>query len=181
MMARRHRMADGTRGRISAIPAGTGHGGDYRPLCSDAVPMISTHTTLCPMIPASKTTSHGQLGQGHHRLQAGAPDQPPTQGLDTVHQGLGYLGVCARRDPPLRCSLGTDQASASRTVRPHRLAHPPPHPLRGSPRALTTHRIGWDWHAAPVLQGRTTPTTTPPQEQATGLGHAAPVGTTPHS
>ena len=39
----------------------------------------------------------------------------------------------------------------------------------------------WDDHATPVLQGRTTPTTTPPQEHATGLGHTAPVGTTPYS
>jgi hypothetical protein len=110
-MARHHRMVDGTRGRINAIPAGTGHGGDYRPLCSDAVSMISAHTALCPVIPASKTTSRGQLGPGHHRLQDSAPDQPPSRGLGTVHQGLGHLGVRARRDPPLRCSLGTDQAS----------------------------------------------------------------------
>ena len=143
--------------------------------------MISAHTALCSAIPASKTTQHGQLGPGYHRLQADAPGQPPTRGLSTMHQGLGYLGVRARRDPPLRCGLGADQASALRTVRPQWSARPPSHPLRGCPGAPTTHRIGWDGHAAPVPQGRTTPMTTPPQEQTTGLGHAAPVGTTPHS
>ena len=34
-------MADATRGRISAIPAGTGHGGDYQPLCPNTVSTIS--------------------------------------------------------------------------------------------------------------------------------------------
>jgi hypothetical protein len=87
----------------------------------------------------------------------------------------------AETPPPLRCSLSTDQASASHTVILQWHARSPLHPLRGSPRAPTTHKIGWYQHAAPVLHGRTTPTTTPPQEQATGLGHATPMGTTLYS
>ena len=52
----------------------------------------------------------------------------------------------------------------------------------GQPRRPSTPRTDHSYnHAAPVLQGRTTPMTTPPQEQATGLGRATPIGTTPHS
>jgi len=127
------------------------------------MPTISAHTTLCLTIPASKTTLRGQLGPGHHRLQASAPDQPPSRGLGTVHQGLGYLGIRVCRGPPLRCSLGTDRASASPTVDPRRSAPRPQHLLRGNPGAPMTHRDGCDQHVAPALQGRTTPTTTPPQ------------------
>ena len=75
-------------------------------------------------------------------------------------------GFVSAETPPRRYSLGTNRASASCTVSPQRLARSPPHPLRGSPRAPMMHRIGCDHHA---------------QEQATGLGHAAPVGTTPYS
>ena len=170
-MAQRHRMADGTRGRISAIPAGTGHGGDYRPLCPNAVSTISA-------IPAG--TGYG----GDYRPLC--PNTVPMISRPLKASAL-YTKVSAilrfvpAETPLPRCSLDTDQVSASRAVHPQWLARPPPHPLRGSPRAPTTHRIGWDWHAAPLLPGRTTPTATPPQEQATGFGHAAPVGTMPHS
>ena len=98
-----------------------------------------------------------------------------------MHQGLDFLGIRVYRDPPLRRSLGTDRASASRAANPQRSASWPPRLLRGSPEAPMMHRVGRDQHVAPVLQGRTTPTTTPPQEQATGLRHTAPVGTTPYS
>ena len=164
-------MADATRGRISAIPAGTGHGGDYRPLCPNAVSTIST-------IPA---------GTGYGRdYRPLCPNTVPTISRPLEASAMytkvsAILGFMPAETPPPRCSLDTDQVLASRTVRPQWLARSPPHPLRGSPGAPTTHMIGWDQHAAPVLQGQTTPTTAPPQEQATGLGHAAPVGTTLYS
>ena len=168
-MAQRHRMADGTRGRISAIPAGTGHDGDYRPLCSDTVPTISAHTALCPAIPASETTSRGLLGPGHHRLQASAPDQPPSRSLGTIHQGLGYLGVRARRDPHCSAASALTEASASRAANPQRSASWPPHLLRGSPEAPMMHRVGCDQHVAPVLQR----TDHSDDHAATGTGHRA--------
>ena len=115
---------------ICAIPAGTGYDGNYRPLCPNTVPTIS------------------------RPLEASAP----------YTKVSAILGIVPAETPPPWCSLDTDQVSASRAVRLQWLARPSPHPLRGSPEALTTHRIGWDWHAAPVLQGRTTLTATPPQE-----------------
>ena len=145
------------------------------------MPTISAHTALCPAIPASKTTSHGLLGPGHHRLQASAPDQPPPRGLGTIHQGLGYLGVRARRDHHCGAASALTEASASRAANPQRSVSWPLRLLRGSPEAPMMHRVRRDQHVALVLQGRTTPTTTPPQEQATGLGHTASVGTTPYS
>ena len=76
-------------------------------------------------------------------------------------------GSCSPR-PPLRCSLGTDRCLGLRAANPQRSASWPLHLLRGSPEAPMMHRVGRDQHVAPVLQGRTTPTTTPPQEQAQG-------------
>ena len=98
-MARHRIMADGTWGRITTIPARTGHGRDYRSLYPDVVHTISARTTLCPAIPASKTTRHGRPGPGHHHLQTSTPDQSLSLGLSTMHQGLSYLGIRVRRDP----------------------------------------------------------------------------------
>jgi len=91
-----------------------------------------------------------------------------------------YWGPCLPRPPHRSTSLGTDQVSASCIVRPQWLtfaATSTPRHSRGSHDAQDL--MGRP--RRPVFQGWTTPTTTPPQEQATGRGHAAPVGTTPHS
>ena len=103
-------------------------------------------------------------------------------GASTLYTKVSAIsGFSARRDPHCGAALALTEASASRAANPQRSASWPPHLLRGSPEAPIMHRVGRDQHVAPVLQGRTTPTTTPPQEQATGLGHTASVGTTPYS
>ena len=170
-MAQHHGMTDGTRGRINTIPTGTGHGGDYRPLCPNAVSTISA-------IPAGT----GYSGDYRPLCPNAVPTiSRPLKASAPYTKVSAILGIVPAETPPPWCSLDTDQVSATRVVRPQWLARPPPHPLRGSPGAPMTHRIGWDDHAAPVLQGRTTPTTTPPQEQATGPGRASSVHTTPYS
>ena len=138
-----------TRGRISAILAETGHGGDYRPLCPTTV---SYHCV------------HDQHHTGWDRVRRGLPatvskrythDRPLAQGLGTVHQGLGDLGVHACRDPPTAV-----QASA---------------PTRPQPRAQSVHR---GLHVRRHVRSETFPglprrtgsdgTTTPPQYSKDG-------------
>ena len=51
-----------------------GAAADYRPLCSGAVPTISACTTLCPAIPAPKTTRHGKSHPGRRRLSISTQD-----------------------------------------------------------------------------------------------------------
>ena len=90
--AQHHKKTDVTRSRISTIPAGAGHGGDYRPLCPATVTTISAWDRVWWGLLATVS---------YHCVH----DQPPVQGLGavhqslgTVHQGLGNVGVRACRD-----------------------------------------------------------------------------------
>ena len=101
-------MADATRGHISAIPAGTGHGGDYRPLCPNTVSTIGA-------IPAGTG-----YGEDYRPL---CPNAVPTISRPLEASALytkvsAILGFAPAETPPLRCSLGTDQALASHIVHP---------------------------------------------------------------
>ena len=69
---------------ISAIPARIGYGGDYWPLCPNAVPTISR----------------------------------PLKASALYTKVSAILRFMPAETPPLRRSLGTDQVSASRIVRP---------------------------------------------------------------
>ena len=143
-------MADATRGRISAIPAGTGH--CVLPLCPRSAPYrLGKGTT--------GITYHCVHDQHHtdwERIRRGLSttvskrcthDRPPAQGLGTVHRGLGDLGVRACRDPPIAvpASASTKPRHRAQSVHSglhvHRRIHSeafPGLPRRTGPDGMTT-------------------------------------------
>jgi len=148
-MARHCGAADETGSRVNAIPTGTGRGRDYRPLCSGAVPTISTRTTLCHLTPAPETTRRGESSPGHHSL-------------GNLLQGLGNLGIHVCRashdgsaSAPTESRLLTQSTHSDRHVD----RHAPLQDNTGAPR-----RIGSDVTGAlpQYFKDRTTLSTTPP-------------------
>ena len=182
-MAQRHGMADGTRGRISAIPAGTGHGGNYRPLCPNAVPTISA-------IPA---------GTGYGRdYRPLCPNAVST--ISAIPAGIGYDGdyrpLCPNAVPminrPLKASALYTRASVILGFVPAETSPPQCKPrhqlspgLAHSPStvactfvAASTPRHSWGSHDAQDLMGQprrpsTLRTNHSYDHAATGTGHRA--------
>ena len=99
---------------ISAIPAGTGHGGDYRPLCPNAVSTISA-------IPAGTG-----YGKDYRPL---CPNAVPTISRPLEASALytkvsAILGFAPAETPPPRCSLDTDHSGLHVHHRTHSEAVP---------------------------------------------------------
>jgi len=188
-------MADATRGRISAIPAGTEHDGDYRPLCPTTVSTISAipagtghdgdYRPLCPTTVSTISAIPAGIGyDGDYRPLC--PNAVPMIGRPLKASALytgasAILGFVPAETPPPQCqprhrpSLGLAHSpstvactfAAASTPRHSRGSHDA-QDLMGWPRRPSTPRMD---HS----DGRTA------QEQATGLGHAASVHTTPYS
>ena len=140
--------------RVNAIPSRTGRGRGYRLLCSDAVPTTSARTTLCHLTPAPGTTRRGESSPGHRSLRISAQDQLLPPSLCNSLQGLGSLGIHARRAPhdgsasvPTEPWLFTLSMHSDRHVVGHALC-------QAITRAPTWHRIRCDRRIAPVHQGQ---------------------------
>ena len=135
-------MADATQGRISAIPAGTGYGGDYRPLCPNAV------STICA-IPAG-------IGYGGNYRPL-CPNTVPTisrplEASAPYTKVSAILGIVPAETPPPWCSLDTKSRPRAQSVHSglhvHRRTHSeavPGLPRRtGSDRTATSPQCSKD-------------------------------------
>ena len=163
MTARYERSGQQDANHIDTMPPETRQGRSYRPLC-------------CLTLTAPRTTWHGELSSDPCSLRISVQGQQLHPRLDNLPQGLDNLGVHTCRAP--------HDGSASAPAKPRhfvRTTHYDRHVARQALRqAITSYRIGCDRRAAPA-RDRTTPSTIPPQQQATGLGQAASVHTTPRN
>ena len=164
--AQRHRKTDTTRSHISTIPARTGHGGDYRPLCPNTVTTINRRQRLgqdmagvtghcvLPLCPRSTARSRPR----HCTLRSRHCTSGPRQ----------YWGPRLPRPPHRSTSLGPDQVSASCIARLRRLMAA----------ATSAPRHSWGSHDAQDLMGRPRRPSTlrmghSDDHAATGIGHRA--------
>ena len=119
------------------------------------VPTTDTHTALCCLTPtAPRTTWRGESSPGHYSLGISVQDQLLPLSLGNLLQGLGNLGIHARRAPhdgsasaPTEPRLFTRSTHSDRHVARHTLRQA----ITGAP---TSHRIGCDRCVAPVHQGQ---------------------------
>ena len=118
------------------------------------VPTTDARTALCYLTPAPRTTRRGQSSPGHYSLGISVQDQLLPPCLGNLLQGLGNLGIRARRAPhdgsasaPIEPRLSTLSAYSDRHVVHHALLEA----ITGAP---TSHRIGCDRRVAPALQGQ---------------------------